>query len=89
MEGNLWFVLVTIILQQPVLDGGSEKVGDVIQSSFIGASETKAQCEEAGKGLVKQFTEIGGGSVLVIYDCLEFSEEMSNTISQAQGFVSE
>lgn len=79
---NLWFVLLTIILQKPVTDGGPEKVGDVLKSSLIGASDTEADCKTAGAMLAEKLAEIGGGSVVVIADCVY----LPASVGEAQGF---
>jgi hypothetical protein len=67
---DLWFVLLTIILQKPVLDGGPEKIGDVLKSSLIGATITEAECQAAADATADAFYEIGGGSVAVVTNCV-------------------
>lgn len=82
MSDNLWFVLLTIILQKPVIDGGPEKIGDVLKSSLVGASDTEADCEKAGAILAEKLAEIGGGSVVVVHDCVP----LPASVGEAQGF---
>ena len=78
---DLWFVLLTIILQKPVLDGGPEKMGDVLKSSLIGATATEKECKAASADIAAQFYEIGGGSVAVVTSCVL----LPAAVGEAQG----
>lgn len=79
---DMWFVLLTIILAKPVTDGGPEKIGDVLKSSLVAASDTESGCQSAGNILAAKLTEIGGGSVVVVADCVL----LPANIGDAQGF---
>ena len=68
---TMWFVLITIILAQPVTDGSDGRVGDVLQSSLMGAAETEEKCEVAGHATASVLERHGKGSVRVVWSCVD------------------
>lgn len=82
MTETFWYVLVTLVLALPVTDGGTEKQGDIIESSLMGAALTKEKCESGAAILADILTEQGGGSVIVATDCIE----MDAQVAEIKGF---
>lgn len=49
----------------------------------MGATDTKSECEEAGRFLGDILEETSGGGAVVVASCLELSEE----IAEIQGMI--
>lgn len=81
-----WLLIVSIVLVKPVLDGGSEKVGDIIDTGTIGIAATEQDCIGAGEATVAIFDRAGNGSIISTFNCVEISLELAREIETAQGF---
>lgn len=81
-----WLLITSVILAQPVLDGGPEKVGDIIDAGTIGIAATEQDCIAAGEATAAIFDRAGNGSVITTFNCIEISLELAREIETAQGF---
>lgn len=80
----LWFVLITVIAAEPTITGTPKYVpGDVIQSSLIGAADTREKCEKGGEFLAVELRKAAQGSAIVVATCVQMLEE----VGDFQGFV--
>jgi hypothetical protein len=86
---SVWMLIIVSMLARPVIDGGPERVGDVVQSKAFGYAETEEKCYEGGNALTDVFDTAGGGSVINAPVCIEVSSTLAEEIADAQEFQSQ
>lgn len=77
---KMFFVLVTIIALKPSIDGKEPAFvpGDVIKSTFVGASDTLDRCEKAAELTAEGFNRHTNGSSLVVAHCVELDASIGD-----------
>lgn len=80
----MYYVLLTIILLKPTVDGVEPKMvpGDIVKSSLLGAAETLERCEIAAKRTEEVFRQFSEPASTVAAHCVKLPAE----IGDWQGF---
>lgn len=75
---EMFFILMTIIALEPAAATKGEaevRIGDVLESTLLGASETEANCREGAALLAQPVQAAGQDAVLVHVDCVQLPVE--------------